>query len=67
MITENIYTLLPYLYNYYNKALFQGKLPDCLINICRKKGKPGFFASKRWGGENYEIIHEINITPGIWN
>ena len=63
MINEDIYSLLLYLYNYYNKALFQGILPDCLINICRKKGKAVFFTSKRWEGEKHVIIHEINLTP----
>ena len=63
MITVSQYQFLQDLYNYYNKALFQGKLPDCLINICRRKGGPGFFVSERWTGTRWERIHEINLTP----
>ena len=63
MITESQYQFLQGLYCYYNEKLFEGKLPDCQINLCRKKDTPGFFTSRRWIGEQHKVIHEINLNP----
>ena len=51
-----------YLFNYYNERLFQGKLPDCRINICREEGAAEFFTSERLKGTRWERIYEINLT-----
>ena len=62
-ITESQYIFFQNLYCCYNENLFEGKLPDCQINLCRKKDTPGFFTSKRWIGGQHKVIHEINLNP----
>ena len=52
-----------YLFSYYNKALFQGQLPDCRISFCAKNETPGFFASEKWVGEQCEVVYEIKLHP----
>lgn len=52
------------LYDYYNKALFNGELATCLLNLSRMKGARGFFAPESWTEKDAEKpTHEISITP----
>ena len=63
LITESQYKSFQDLYCYYNENLFEGKLPDCQINLCRKKDTPGFFTTQKWIDSDLRIIHEINLNP----
>jgi hypothetical protein len=66
MITTVQFKTLDDLYRFYNSALFNGKLADCIVNMSRHNGSYGFFAAQRWrpaeNGENRRI-HEISLNP----
>jgi hypothetical protein len=52
----------------FNRRLFAGSLPACLLNFSRKAKTYGFFAPERWQREGQEVRHEISaeryISPG---
>lgn len=51
-------------YDYFNKRLFDGRLPRCLITMQRKQGAHGYFANKRFGTRDArEITDEIALNP----
>ena len=51
-------------YRYFNDALFDGELPDCILTIARKNNTHGYFSPNRWRklGENGHTTHEIALT-----
>lgn len=51
------------LFDYYNKNLFDGQLPEVFLNFSRKKNTAGFFSPTRWKHVNGEKKHEISINP----
>lgn len=63
--TEEQFTALNKAYKYFNRALFQNKLPGCILNFSRKKNTHGFLAPSRWRRVNEvdKYIHEISLTP----
>lgn len=63
--TDQQFKALNNAYDYFNKALFNGTLPGCILNFSRKKGTHGFLAPYRWkqvGGQDFDT-HEISLTP----
>jgi len=63
VITTEQFKTLDDLYAYYNKALFGGRLPDCIVNMSRKAGAFGFFASGRRKTGESRLVHEISLNP----
>ena len=63
MIANELYSFLQGLYSYYNGKIFHSDLPECQINLCRKKNSPGFFIAERWVDGEKQLIHEINLNP----
>jgi predicted SprT family Zn-dependent metalloprotease len=70
MITKTQFQMLDDLYTYYNKALFDGKLPDCMIITSRRKRAKGTFISQNWTNRKKKTdkdetpsIHEISLNP----
>jgi len=54
------------IFDYFNKSLFKGKLPQCILNFSRKSKAAGFFARNRWKhAENGSSKHEISLNPII--
>jgi len=52
------------LYNYFNKKLFEGKLPAIILNFSRQANVAGFFAPDRWiSSQGTDKTHEISINP----
>jgi predicted SprT family Zn-dependent metalloprotease len=49
-------------FDYFNEALFEDRLPACILNLSRKRGAGGFFAAERWEKEE-SVIHEISLNP----
>jgi predicted SprT family Zn-dependent metalloprotease len=49
-------------YDYFNEALFEGKLPRCILNFSRRSHSYGFFAPTRWQNKQ-NITHEISLNP----
>ena len=63
--TEQQFDALNKAYQYFNRVLFGGQLPGCILNFSRKKGTHGFMAPGRWRrvGEDDYTTHEISLTP----
>jgi predicted SprT family Zn-dependent metalloprotease len=65
MSTTQQYLSLDVAYQYYNKHLFEGKLPTCLITLQRKKCY-GYFHADRFAGKNgnsNKKTDEIALNP----
>ena len=63
-ITTTQFGTLGDLFAYYNVELFEGKLPDILVNMSRHKGAEGFFAPNRWKSKfEKKLVHEISLNP----
>lgn len=63
--TNQQFKALDNAYQYFNGELFDGQLPNCILNFSRKKGTHGFLAPYRWKevGQEEFSIHEISLTP----
>src|SRR4051812_29321122 len=56
------------IYDHFNVTLFNGELPNVILNFSRKgKNTLGFFAPERWGSSdqanNKDAVHELSINP----
>lgn len=49
-------------FDHFNRALFDGKLPPVILNFSRKNRTYGFFAPDRWVGASTKT-HEISLNP----
>lgn len=62
--TTHQFTKYQWLYDYYNKELFNGKLPFCLLILSRSTAKVcGHFSKERWQDRDGNKTHEINLNP----
>ena len=62
--TARTYRSLDDAYVFFNRRLFAGRLPACLITMQRSKGAYGYFAGDRFGSEDgKEITDEIALNP----
>jgi hypothetical protein len=63
--TALTYTSLTTAYDYFNRELFAGTLPPCLITVQRKKGSYGYFSGERFQNtaNQEEITDEIALNP----
>lgn len=50
-------------YDYFNRALFKGSLPDCLITMQHQAGSYGFFRCKPFVNRDGERTDEISLNP----
>jgi len=61
--TEQAYTELQHAYDFFNRQLFNGQLPPCLITLQRKNRTYGYFSGERWDDKAGAIIDEIALNP----
>ncbi len=63
--TRQTYTSLTVAYDFFNKELFSGSLPPCLITMQRHKGCFGYFSGERFRNiaDQKEITDEIALNP----
>lgn len=63
--TSETYTTLNKAYEFFNRELFENKLPTCLITMQRKSKARGYFCPERFEsrGDNTHHIHEIALNP----
>jgi predicted SprT family Zn-dependent metalloprotease len=62
--TQRTYKTLDDAYRFFNKRLFGGKLPGCLITMQRKASAYGYFAGGRFGTKDgKEVTDEIALNP----
>lgn len=50
-------------YDHFNEALFDSKLPGCLLSLQRIKRTMGYFSSKRFTNSQGSVIDEIAVNP----
>lgn len=62
-----VYTGLTATYDYFNRELFGGQLPPCLITLQRHRGAYGYFAHRRFArlGSD-ERTDEIALNPALF-
>ena len=63
-MTSEQFSNLDHAYDYFNRELFDGKLPDCMITFQRKRGAAGYFAPERYkhrDGDKHAA--EIALNP----
>lgn len=67
--TRQNYGTLESAYAHFNKTLFGGELPDCLITVQRHKGAYGYFSGDRFGrvGSPDQTTDEIAMNPAHFN
>src|SRR2546428_1613053 len=63
--TTQTYATLTTAYDFFNRELFSGSLPPCLITMQRHKGAYGYFSGERFASlaDPKEITDEIALNP----
>src|SRR5882672_11938621 len=62
--TTKTYNSLDDAYEFFNRCLFGGRLPACLITMQRSKKAYGYFAGGRFGAaDGTQITDEIALNP----
>lgn len=64
--TNELYEQLQFAYEFFNEALFENQLPNCMITVQREKNTMGFFSPERWSSLSGEHVHEISINPSYF-
>lgn len=65
-LTEAFYGNLYSAFEYFNKALFEGKLPACLITLRSANRFHGYHHAKRFIAKNGDLIDELGLNPGFF-
>src|SRR5262245_32979605 len=62
------YTSLDAAYDHFNRALFGGALPPCLITMQRRRGSYGYFSGGRFArlAAAAEVTDEIALNPATF-
>jgi predicted SprT family Zn-dependent metalloprotease len=61
--TEESYSAFQEAYDFFNRRLFAGDLPSCLITFQRQKRTMGYVSVERWINANHEYKDELAINP----
>ncbi|HEY7709424.1 MAG TPA: SprT-like domain-containing protein [Candidatus Entotheonella sp.] len=61
--TEQVYSEMQLAYDVFNRDLFGGQLPPCLISMQPKARTYGYVPRPRWNGPHDEMAAEIIINP----
>jgi predicted SprT family Zn-dependent metalloprotease len=56
--TKRAYDDFDAAYAYFNKRLFDGRLPLCLITVRPHRGAYGYFSGERFGSRNSKEVHD---------
>lgn len=64
--TQQTYDELTRAYEYFNRELFGGALPGCLITLQRKKNSCGYYSRKRFGRADGVMVDEIAMNPSVF-
>lgn len=65
--TLEFYSLFQFIYDYFNKKLYNNELPNCMIVITRKSRTFGYYSAKRWVNKESFETDEIAINPMFFN
>jgi predicted SprT family Zn-dependent metalloprotease len=61
--TLALYGALQYIFDYFNKNLFEERLPKCIITFHRQRRVMGYASHKRWKNATGTKVDEIAINP----
>ena len=61
--TKETYDQIQQAYDYLNRALFKGELPNCLITLQRRNRTCGYFSGDRFGRSDGLVTDEIALNP----
>lgn len=61
--TEEAYAELQHAYDFYNRGLFESRLPSCLITFQRQKRTFGYYSKDRFGTRDGRKTDEIAMNP----
>jgi len=61
--TRQIYDVLIYAFNFFNKKLFDDSLPKCIITFHRQRKIMGYAAFDRWTNKGGQKVNEIAVNP----
>lgn len=64
--TQETYEELQQAYRHFNRTLFEGKLPACLITLQREKSTCGYFSSARFASVHGAVTDEIALNPAYF-
>lgn len=60
--TEELYASLKTAYDHFNKALFDGELPDVVLTIDNNPRTRGYFSPQRWTNKQGELVHQVSMN-----
>jgi hypothetical protein len=61
--TEETYVGFQKAYDFLNRKLFDGELPNCLITLQRRNSTYGYFSGDRFGRTDGVLTDEIALNP----
>ena len=61
------YSTLQQAFDYFNRSLFEGELPNCLITLRSANRMFGYYHSKRFIASNGDLIDELGLHPGFFS
>lgn len=61
--THQTYAELQRAYDHFNRSLFDGQLPPCLITLQREKRSYGYFSAGRFARQDGALTDEIAMNP----
>lgn len=65
--TQHTYQTLQEVYHHFNRELFDGKLPECLITLQREKSTYGYFSAQRFVHRDGQVMtDEIALNPSYF-
>lgn len=62
-LSEETYRLFEEAYDHFNRSLFAGELPVCLITFQRQTRLMGYASFRRWVNDEEEFVDELAINP----
>lgn len=64
--TSQTYAELQHAYSVFNRLLFNGQLPPCMLTLQREKRSVGYFSAARFGNTSGHVAHEIALNPSYF-
>ena len=64
--TDTAYSELQKAFDHFNRELFGGTLPPCLITMQREKKTFGYFSHERWADKDNKKTDEIAMNPAMF-
>jgi hypothetical protein len=64
--TQALYNALQQAFDHFNRDLFEGELPHCMITLSSANKTHGYHHSERFVSASGDVIDEIGIHPGYF-